>query len=64
MSKLVTSREARAIVDKVRKDIVQAIEKCLDENEELEFDGSVNISYADEEMRMIVKHRQVFAIDA
>jgi predicted PilT family ATPase len=55
MSKLVKTRKARAMVHKVEKELVQTIEKFLDENEELEFDDSVNISFSDEEMRMIVK---------
>jgi len=50
---------ADAIVTSVAKELVQEIEKYLDDKQELEFNDTVNRSFANEQMRMVVKKQEV-----
>jgi hypothetical protein len=50
-----TSLSANAIITRVVNELTEEITNYLDEKQEFEFDDTANISFANEEMRMIVK---------
>lgn len=50
-----TSLSANAIIARVVSELVDEIEKYLDEKNKLEFEDTANLSFANEEMLMIVK---------
>jgi hypothetical protein len=57
-----TSLSANAILGRIVNELVDEIENYLDEKGELEFDDTVNISFADEKMTMIVKREDRYLL--
>jgi hypothetical protein len=58
----ITSASARADVKKLFNALVVRIKNYLNNNEELEFEENVNLSYKDEEIRLLMKHDNSYLI--
>jgi hypothetical protein len=56
------SVSARATVQALFRELVCHIKSYLDKNEELEFAETANMSYADEEMRVLLKHDNQYLV--
>ena len=55
---------ADAIVASVAKELIQEIKKYLEDKQELEFNDTVNRSFANEQMRMIMKKQEKYLLIA
>ena len=57
-----TSLSANALLTRIVNELTDEIKDYLDKRGELEFEDSVNISFANEEMRMIVKREDRYLL--